>query len=119
MIMKPIKSVQILKKRSRELQASEISLRSLITKNADGIIIVDRDGIVRFINPAAKSLFDRGAEELLGQLFGFPIVAGETTEIDIIRRSGEPVTAEMRVVEIEWEGKISYLATLRDITYRK
>src|SRR5262249_41783310 len=71
------------------------------------------------INPAAESLFDRKASELLGEMFGFPLVAGETTEIDLIRRGGASVVAEMRVVEIEWEGEISYLASLRDITDRK
>ncbi|MFQ5794924.1 MAG: EAL domain-containing protein [Candidatus Bipolaricaulia bacterium] len=108
-----------LEQRTRELQASKARFCNIIEKNADGIIIVDRNGMVRFVNPAAEALLDRKAKELLGELFGFPVVAGETTEIDIIRRDGATTVAEMRVVETEWEGEIAYLASLRDITDRK
>ena len=38
------------------------------------------------------------------ETFGMPIVAGETTELDIVRK-GEPITVEMRVTETEWDGK--------------
>ena len=74
---------------------------------------------MRFVNPAAESLFGRKAEKLLGEPFGFPVVTGETTEIDIVRRGGETATAEMRVVETMWEGETAYLASLHDITERK
>ncbi|HET9531202.1 MAG TPA: PAS domain-containing sensor histidine kinase [Blastocatellia bacterium] len=109
----------LLEQRTRELEASEARFRNVISKIADGIIITDREGIVRFINPAAESLFDRTAEELIGTVFGFPVVAGETTEIDILRRGGQTVVAEMRVVETDWEAEKAYLASLRDITDRK
>jgi PAS domain S-box-containing protein len=94
--------------------------QDLINRNADGIIVVDANGIVRFVNPAAEELFGQSAEELLGELFGFPIVAGETAEIDTFKR-GEGYTriAEMRVVEVEWEGEQAYLMSLRDITEHK
>ncbi len=98
------------------LQESEALYRTLIEKNSDGIIVVDRDGTVRFVNPAAEALFGRQAEELLSGPFGSPVVAGETTELDIMRSDGETATAEMRVVETMWEGKRAYLASLRDIT---
>ena len=102
-----------------ERKQNELRLRNIIEKNADGIIIVDKDGLVQFVNPAAVALFERKAEELLGEMFGFPVVADEITELDIIHGDGETVTAEMRVVETEWEGEISYLASLRDITERR
>ncbi|MFQ5852906.1 MAG: ATP-binding protein [Candidatus Binatia bacterium] len=104
---------------TRELQASEARFRSIIEKNADGIVVVDRDGIMRFVNPAAESLLDRKAGELLGEWFGFPVAGGETMEIEVFRRSGKAAIAEMRVVEMVWEGEITYLASLRDITDRK
>jgi len=108
-----------LEQRAQELQASETRLRTIIEKAADSIIIVDGNGMVRFVNPAAESLFGRQAEEFLGESLGLPVVAGETTEIDIIRRGGETATAEMRVVETMWEGESAYLASLHDITERK
>jgi signal transduction histidine kinase/CheY-like chemotaxis protein len=110
---------QLLEQCARELQSSESRFRNLIYQNADGIIIVDREGILRFINPAAESLFNHQASDLLGTLFGFPVVAGETMEIDVLRVGGETAVAEMRVVETEWEGELAFLASLRDITDRK
>jgi GAF domain-containing protein/PAS domain-containing protein len=101
------------------LRASKASFHNIVERSADGIIIVNRKGIVCFVNPAAESLFGRKAEDLIGELFDFPIVAGGVAELDIIRRSGEKGVGELRVVETEWEGEIAYLALLRDITERK
>ncbi len=101
------------------LRASEARFRLLIAKNVDGVVVVDQDGIIQFVNPAAEVLFARTAADLVGQLFGFPMVAGETTELDIVRRADDIAVAEMRVVETEWEGAQASLASLRDISDRK
>ncbi len=108
-----------LKQEIRELQSSQAYFRNIITKNADGMVIVDKNGIIRFANPSAEEIFGRKIDKLIGELFGFPIVAGETTELDIVRRGRQAITVEMRVVEIEWEGQVIYLATLRDVTEHK
>ena len=101
------------------LRASEERFRLLITQHVDGVVVVDQDGIIQFVNPAAEVLFTRRAEELVGQPFGFPMLVGETTELDIVRQDGTPTVAEMRVVETEWEGDQASLASLRDISDRK
>ena len=101
------------------LQTTEANLRTIIKQNADGIIIIDRKGVIRFINDAAESLFGRKKEKLIGETFGFAAVKDETTEVEVIHKRGEIVTAEMRVVEITWEGEMVYLASLRNITERK
>lgn len=106
-----------LKRKRQELNASDMRFRNVIERNADAIIIVDRHGFVRYANPVAQQMFDR--EFLVGRQFGYPIVVGETAEIDIIRGNGTATAAEMRVVETVWEGSIGMLATLRDITERK
>jgi len=107
------------KRVEEELIASEARLRTIIAEDADGIIIVDREGIVRFVNPAAVDLFGRTSEEFVGELFGFSLMAGETSEVDIVRRGGEVVVAEMRVVETEWHGESVSLISVRNITERK
>jgi len=108
-----------LERYAQGLQSAEARLRKIIQKDADGIVVVDRGGIIHFVNPAAESLFGYKAEELLGELFGFPLVAGEATELNIVRRGGETAIAEMRVVETEWEGKTAYLTSLHNITKRQ
>lgn len=97
----------------------EVRFRQLIEKNADAIVIVDREGVVRFANPAAEMLFGRSVLDLLGKPFGFPVVAGDKADLDIIRPGVVTAIAEMRVVETLWEGTPTYLAALRDITDRK
>lgn len=101
------------------LSASEANLRNIIEKNGDGILVVNYDGIVRFVNPAAEILFGSTAEALLGRSFGFPIETGKTADLDILRDGGEIRTAEMNAVETTWEGEHSYLASLRDVTEQK
>ncbi len=110
---------QEIKQYTQELEANEARFRTIIEKNADGIIIVDKEGTIQFVNPAAETIFGRRKEQLLNEAFGFPIVGGETIEIDVIRADGKAIIAEMRVVETAWENTSAYLATFRDITERK
>lgn len=101
------------------LRANEERLRTVITHNADGIVIVDAKGVIRLANPAAEKILGQTAAELQGVAFGFPVVEGEITELDLSRRPGGPGVAEMRVVAIPWEGRSAFLASLRDMTQRK
>ncbi|EDX71511.1 ATPase, histidine kinase-, DNA gyrase B-, and HSP90-like domain protein [Coleofasciculus chthonoplastes PCC 7420] len=101
------------------LAKSETQFQVLISKNPDGIVVIDSGGIVRFINPAALSLFSRQEDELLGQVLGFPVVGEDNTEVDVRTGTGANRVAQMRVVEIEWQGKKGYLVSLRDITEQK
>jgi signal transduction histidine kinase len=95
-------------------------LRAIIEGLADGIVIVDRRGVIQFANPAAARLFTRTPDALVGTALGSPLVAGETTEMEIVRRgAGEVVYAELRVVHTDWNGESAELVSLRDITDRK
>jgi PAS domain S-box-containing protein len=91
----------------------------VVNNSADGILITSHEGIIRFANPAMEFLLEKEAKDIQGQQFGFPISSGDKTEIDIIRKKGKTITAEMRVVETVWFDENVYLATLRDITERK
>lgn len=108
-----------LDERTQELQTSEEIFRDLIAKLADGIVIVDGNGWLRFLNPAAEALFERRAEDLIGEPFGFPVATGKTTELEILTSTGKTRTAEMQVVDVVWEGQKAHLASLRDVTERK
>ena len=95
-------------------------LRPIIESLADGIVVVDREGLIQFANPAAGRLFTKTPDALVGTPIGTPVVGGETTEMEIVRRdAGELVYAELRAVEIEWEGQRMELVSLRDVTDRK
>src|SRR5688572_30831794 len=107
-----------LERRTDDLRRSEARFRDVIERNADAIVVVDETGLVRFVNSAATKLFGATRQQLLDTAFGFPLVTGETTELDL-PRNGDPRVAEMRVVESEWEGETACIASLRDVTERK
>ncbi len=102
-----------------KLQEGESRLRDIIRGSVDGIIVVDRDGVVGLVNPAAEALFMFLESEIIGERLSFQVEPGKNTELDIPRVGGETLTAEIRVAEITWEEQPAYLASLRDITERK
>ncbi|MGB3401105.1 MAG: diguanylate cyclase [Microcoleaceae cyanobacterium] len=112
-----------IKRTQQQIQAQKLALKMMTTMNADGIIIIDLERIIQFINPAAALFFGRTEEELKGEYFELPLKVGESTEINILRPSSklkvEPGIAEMRIGTITWEGKDAYLASIRDMTERK
>ena len=107
------------KRTAEELEASKKSFLNIVEKGGDGILVVDRNRMVCFVNPALETLFGRTAEELLGEAVSFPLVAGGITEVDIVQHGDGVGIGEMHVVETEWEGERAYLLTVRDITRRK
>ena len=101
-----------------DLRLSEARFRDVIERNADAIVVVDAEGTIRFANQEAEKLFTAAAGPLVGTSFGFPVVAGETAELDLVS-NGKHLTVEMRVVQSHWEGEPAFIATLRNVTQRK
>jgi PAS domain S-box-containing protein len=101
------------------LEESEARFRNIIDNNGDAIVVVSTEGIVQYANAAAGRMFHRQPSELQGTPFGFPLSAGETTEVDIVAEGGESRPAEMRVTDSMWDGLPVCLASLRDVTDRE
>lgn len=102
-----------------ELTTMTSRFRKLFELNVDPIIVVDKDGVVRFANPAALEMFGLTRAEMEGQEFGFPAAGSGPVEIDTVKPGEGPRTAEMRSNSISWDGEKAFLVTLRDITDRK
>ena len=119
MTVNPNKTQSELAQCQSEVEATQQRFKNIIEKNADGIVIVDQEGYVRFANPAAEVLFGRSVAELKGSIFGFPVIAGETAELDLLRPNRTQAIVEMRVVDTEWEHQPAYLASMRDVTAHK
>ena len=103
---------------SQCIAQTERQLLKLISQNADGIIVVDRQGIVQFVNPAGLKLLGKSSAELIGESVGFPVVNGDYLEVDILV-DGEIIVAQMRVNQIQWQKEDAYVVSLRDITRLK
>ena len=108
---------EVLALRSR-LEASEAAFIGIVQRSSDGVLVLNEHGMVRFANTAAAAMLGRSQAELLGTEVGFAVLAGEVSEVELVRPGGQVVFAELRVVDTEWEGRPCLLALLRDITER-
>ena len=103
------------------LSASENNLSAILEKNPDGIVIVDTDGVVLYVNPAAEKLFGKTKKDFLGYSFGFPVSTDKAEDsLDIVIRKGNTLCeAELRVVQMQWQKRPAFQLSVRDITERK
>ncbi len=107
-----------LERLKQEKEAAEDRFQNIIFNSADGILILDGENTVRFCNPAAEEVLGRKSEDLVGSEFGYPLVAEDKAELDILHPDGNRRVVEMRLTPTEWEGEKSTLATLREVTDR-
>jgi signal transduction histidine kinase len=106
--------------RAREsLRASEESFQNVVDRSTDGILIVDADGLVVYVNPTTEHLLERTREALIDSPLGFPVTGGEVSELDISRQNGELGVAELRSQATVWKGQPAFLVSLRDVTEHK
>ncbi|NJM45009.1 MAG: EAL domain-containing protein [Alkalinema sp. RU_4_3] len=104
------------------LRQSEARLQQIVNGTADGILILNREGIVLFSNAAASILFGYPMEDLLGLDMRLPCKMTDTIEIQMLCKTERGMATrniEMKLSRTLWEGAFAYLATLRDITERK
>ena len=92
--------------------------QKIVDNNADAMIVVDKQGVIRYVNPAGLKLFNLPENEMVGQLLGSPIVLHEPVDMYVLRKFRDFIAVEMRMVNVDWKGKPSYLISLRDVTWR-
>ncbi|MGD9787938.1 MAG: putative bifunctional diguanylate cyclase/phosphodiesterase [Sulfuricellaceae bacterium] len=104
---------------AKQLLSNEALFHPLVEKNADGLLVVARQGEILYANPAAEKLFFAARGSLAGRHFGHPLLEGEPQEIDLAHPHHRRVSAEMQCVPIEWEGRPAYLVSLRALGERR
>ena len=102
-----------------QLLRQEHQFRDLVYNINNGIVIVNKEGKIKFANPAALAIFEQPLETLLDYDFGIPIVSEESIELEIIKSNNKMGVVEMNVTLTEWEQESVYLLSFRDITERK
>jgi len=110
---------KLLEKRTYELVRSEARFFNIIENNADGIVVIDRAGIIRYLNPAVEAILGKLREELIGNPFTYMVHQGGVTEVEIQLANGQARVAELRVTGSAWEGEDAQLISLRDITEKR
>lgn len=102
----------------RELSASEARFQNIAGKNKDGMLILNQEGIILYANRSARVILGRNTVEVIGEPFGILVEGDYESEINIFSGKGNSRVVELRVSEIEWEGKPSSLVFIHDITRR-
>ncbi len=98
-----------------KLQRSEERFRKLINENSDGMIVIDNQNKIRFINPSAQRLFT-GIESKIGSRFGYPVSRDNTLVIEVEGAQDKIKTIECRSSGIIWENEEALLVSLRDFS---
>ncbi len=105
----------------QRLAESEAAFRG-IAANADGLVVLDERGTVRFTNRAAEELFGVDWGGLDGKYLDLPRLDGERSTISphtLVPTASVDTVAEVRVAETRWGGGVAWLASLRDITEQR
>ncbi|NEP62031.1 MAG: response regulator [Symploca sp. SIO2G7] len=102
-----------------QLQQSEKRLLTIIDSMSDGLVILDKEGKVRFVNPAAQSWWNQPLDQLLDKPLNLSLSMGEVKEIEFKQPLGKVLIAEVQTEPIIWDNEPAYLVSLRDITERK
>lgn len=93
----------------------EQAFHRIIEDFPEPVMVLNREGQVRFANAAAKSLLACHDGQLPEKPLGFSPTC-ERTEVSFGEADGKPRVRQMCAAETEWEGEPAWVATLRDIT---
>ena len=114
----------------------------LLRESLQGVVVVDEDHILRYLNPAAERMFGHAADDAVGQSLNLLLppdvrarhpsyVAqfahssettrrmGERTEIAGLKANGTQFPAEASITRLELSGQTYLVAIVNDLTERK
>ncbi len=107
-----------LQRKTEQARAAETSVREIIEHSADGIIVLDREGVARLANRAAATILDRPRDAILGERFDLTDVQ-DGMELEVPRRDGSVGFVSARLARTSLSGEEVLLASLRDVTLRR
>jgi len=124
-----------------EIQNRESRYRSVITTVIDGIITIDKHGLIESMNPAAEKIFGYPLSEAKGQNLkilmpesyhkeydyfllnykssGEGKIIGSSREVKGLRKGGVIFPMELSISELHVGGELMFSGLFRDITERK
>lgn len=90
--------------------------RLLLETNQDAILVYDKEGIIRYANPAAQALFSKDSSPLAGTIIADALRNPQQREIEITDPFGNTVYLDVRSVATDWDNETMTLSVYRDIT---
>jgi diguanylate cyclase (GGDEF)-like protein/PAS domain S-box-containing protein len=123
------------KNTERTLKQSEAFARSIIDHAVEGILTLDMEGVIRYINPAAEKTFGYMSKEIIGKNINtiFPRLtyndfnyfnkedkASDTNREAIgYKKDSSAVPIELTISKFSVDDEIHFTIIMRDITERK
>ncbi len=124
-----------------QLSEQSAAIQSILEISIDAIILIDEQGLMREVNPAAESLFGYARDELIGQNVsklmpphwsaqhdgyikryldtGKAQIIGTVREVTCQTRDGRQFPADLSISEAVITGKRWFTGSLRDISARR
>ncbi|MFO0953153.1 MAG: PAS domain S-box protein [Isosphaeraceae bacterium] len=120
-----------------ELTLSEARYRQFTEGCLDGVVVIDRAGVVTLFNPAAERMFGHASAEVLGRPVSLLMpsllqdsgdgegprppraLIGKTAELKARRNGGEEFPVEVSLNAVEVQGEVQYIGSFRDQTERQ
>jgi len=99
-----------------KLSINESDVKSIFINSIDSILVVDKYGVILYVNKPGLNLLNRTENRLLGQEFGYPIKNNMASQIDLVHKDGSIKIVEMHPIPFHWETKEATLIILHDIT---
>lgn len=136
-ILSCIKDITDRKKIEDQLINSEKRYRQLVEHSPDGIVI-HRDGIIKYVNPAGAKIFGGCEEDVLGRAVmeffpeedrdglkerlkklykeeqSMPLIEGRMVRLD-----GRPIFVEYTAIPFRLDGRTAVQVVIRDVTDKK
>lgn len=116
---------QLLTEKSVALADSEALYRSVV-EAVDGLIIINKDGVVEKFNPAIERIFGYKAQEVVGKQVTNLIPSLQPTsdngysdvcfEVEACRKDGSPFVADVTVATVDLSARKIFNIIVRDIT---
>ncbi|MBS3804426.1 MAG: EAL domain-containing protein [Oleiphilaceae bacterium] len=129
-----IKAESTLDQKSKQMQA-------IVDNMLDGVVSIDKKGIVLTFNQAAEDIFGYSSNEIIGRninliigskkdkqhdnyltdyiVKGIGHVTGRIREIKALHKTGAALPIELGLVEVQQSGETNFIGIVRDITERK
>jgi len=122
------------------LQREEQKLLAVFSAVADGIVVIDRKGIIQQVNEAVLTIFGYQHDELIGQNISIltpephasahdgylqryiatrqPHIIGYTRQLQAVRKDGTLVDIDLSVNEVNVGNEILFAGVIRDVSLR-
>ncbi|MDM8559884.1 CHASE domain-containing protein [Candidatus Parabeggiatoa sp. HSG14] len=133
--------VAYIRQRLSELRENKEQTQAIVNTVVNGIITIDEDGIIEFLNPAAKNIFGYSRKEVIGQNVnilmpepyssehdsyldnyiktGKAKIIGIDREVIGKRKSGDTFPMELAVSKMHLDKGLKFVGIVTDITNRK